>query len=313
MNPFAEILPTLRQPLASGALASGALAAALVTYQIVRAPARNAGTLGPRGLKRQRALEHGVWFPVFEPSLRWCATRISGLVPEGLCRSLERRLVRAGDFLGLTAEEYVVLLFVGMIGGLFAGYVDDTMYKHGPASYVVGAMLGAFYVQTRIDLETARRAREITHGLPYVTDLLALAMTAGLDFPAAVRNVLERSSDKNDALTDELELVLRQIALGQTRKYALMQFAERTNVPAAVEFAHVVAQADERGSPLAEVLGVQAQVARNKRSANAEDILNKAQQKMFVPLLMMLASVMIMLGASSVILILNTLNGAAPK
>jgi tight adherence protein C len=303
---FAELWASARQPMPAVAIATGALSAALATYGIAQAPARTGSRLGPRGLKRQHALAEGDWFPMLEPLLRWFGTRLSGVVPEGLHKTLDRRLVRAGDYLGMTAEEYVVTLFAGALVGLAAGAFHSHMFEYGPASLVVGTVLGAFYAQTRFDSEIQKRGREITHGLPYVTDLLALAMTAGLDFPGAVRNVVDRSSDRRDALTEELELILHELSLGHTRKYALEQLAERTQVPSAIEFAYAVVQADERGSPLADVLSIQATVARQKRSAIAEEKSSKAQQMMMIPLMLLMASTMIVVIVPMMLKVMDT-------
>ena len=307
---YPALVTMLRQPLAAASVAAATFASGLATYGIARAPARVATKLGPRGLKRQRAIAEGQWFPAFEPLLRWAGTRLSGIVPERVCRVLDQRLTRAGEYLGLSAEEYVVMVLAGTVAGFGAGFWHTRAFDYGAASMVVGACIGAFLAQSKVDGEIQKRAREITHGLPYVTDLLALGMTAGLDFPGAVKSVLERSSDKKDALTEELERVLQELALGHTRRYALEQLAARTQVPAAVEFVYAVVQADERGSPLADVLTIQATVAREKRSALAEESANRAQQLMMVPLLLLVTSTMILLMVPTVLQIVETFEKA---
>lgn len=302
----AALLTMAKQPLAGAALGAWTLATGLATYGIARAPARAVTKLGPRGLKRQRALFDGDWFPMVEPLLRWCGTRLSGIVPDGMYKALDRRLMRAGDYLGITPDEYVVVVAGGSLLGLAAGAWHSQAFDYGAISFAVGVFFGAFVAQRIFDAQIQRRAREITHGLPYVTDLLALAMTAGLDFPGAVKSVLARSSNKRDALTEELERVLQELALGHTRKYALEQLASRVQVPAATEFVYAVTQAEERGSPLADVLAIQATVARQKRSALAEESANRAQQLMVVPLMLLLISTLLLLAAPMVINILDT-------
>jgi tight adherence protein C len=299
------LIALVRQPLAGAALAGGTLAAGLATYGVARAPARVATTLGPRGLKRHRALADGAWFSLYEPLLRWCATRVSGTLPESLYRVIDRRLMRAGDYLGISPEDYLVVLAAGALAGLGFGLWHASTFGYGALSPVVGTFLGLFVAQRVFDAQIQRRAREITHGLPYVTDLLALAMTAGLDFPGAVKNVLERSSNKRDGLTEELERVLQELALGHTRKFALEQLAARTQVPAAIEFVYAVTQAEERGSPLADVFAIQATVARQKRSALAEESANRAQQLMIIPLMLLMLSTLLLLAAPMVIKILD--------
>ena len=55
--------------------------------------------------------------------------------------------------------------------------------------------------------------KEIGRGLPYVIDLMALAMGAGLDFPGAVRQVVQKSSNPDDPLVEEMTLILQALSL----------------------------------------------------------------------------------------------------
>ena len=68
---------------------------------------------------------------------------------------------------------------------------------------IVGAVFGAVIPYLQISGEAQRRLKEVGRGLPYVIDLMALAMSAGLDFPGAVRQVVEKSSSPDDPLIDD--------------------------------------------------------------------------------------------------------------
>ena len=295
MITFAQALERLTQEHAHAVVGTAAFAVFMVAYALAATPARVAGRLGSRGLKRQRSVADDGPFAALEPLIRWLGSRLSGLVPERLCRRIDERLLRAGDFLGVTAEEYVAMLLLGAaVGGGLGLYHEDT-FAYGKASVWVGAALGAYVVQSRFDGEVQRRVREITHGLPYVTDLLSLGMTAGLDFPGAIRNVVARSSNRRDALTEELERVLHELSLGHTRAHALAELAARAQVPAVTEFVLSVQQAEERGSPIVAVLLIQAEVARQKRTALAEERTSKANVQMILPLFLLVVSALIVL------------------
>ena len=88
--------------------------------------------------------------------------------------------------------------------------------------------------------------------LPYAIDLLALGMGAGLDFPGAVRQVVEKSGAPDDPLVEEFTLILQGLNLGRTRRQALEDFAERVPSDAVKEFVGAVVQAELRGNPVAE-------------------------------------------------------------
>jgi tight adherence protein C len=272
-----------------------ALASAM--YALASAPSRVASRLGLRGLKRQRATAGEGGWAYLEPLVRWLGVRLSGVVSEDLHASLDRQLALAGDWLGLTPAEYVALSAVssalgGLLGALFgfgAGAVG--------LMALVGVALGAAMPYLVVSSETRERARQINRGLPYAIDLMALAMSAGLDFPGAVRQVVEKSSDTDDALVEELTRVLTQLQLGRTRRQALLELADRAPLVSVGEFVAAVIQAEERGNPVADVLQVQAQASRQRRSVQAEEAAAKAGVAMVGPLFLLFGCIMLLVFA----------------
>ena len=102
---------------------------ALVTaggaFWIARRPTRIASRLGMRGLKRQRALLDPLWASV-EPLIRWTGVRVSGILSDKRRDKLDLSLTHAGDYLGLTVDEYFgTILLMGMLGGLVGGLVTS--------------------------------------------------------------------------------------------------------------------------------------------------------------------------------------------
>jgi tight adherence protein C len=61
------------------------------------------------------------------------------------------------------------------------------------------------------------------------------------------------------------------------------------------DFAHAVIQAERRGTPLAEVLEVQARVLRMRRSVAAEEAAARASVLLMLPLLLLLLAVLLLL------------------
>lgn len=266
----------------------------LVVYAMASAPSRIASRLGLRGLKRQRALsEPGLW-PQIEPLVRWLGVRVSGLLPDEQRNKLDEQITMAGDYLGITTDEYLalcVLSFIGcVIGGTVLGYMAD--------NYTIPVLLGpvgAFLPYMQISGAAQERQKEVSRGLPYVIDLMALAMGAGLDFPGAVRQVVEKSSNPNDPIVEEFTLILQTLNIGQTRKEALTEFARRCPVEAVKEFVGALVQAEERGNPVADVLPIQATSSRTRRSVRAEEMAAKAGVAMTGPLMLVFATVMILI------------------
>ncbi len=91
-----------------------AISIMLVMYVVAGTPTRETSRLGMRGLKRERALSRGGLFAHVEPLIRWFGVRVSGLVSDPTrAPTLDRQLRVAGDYLGLTAEEYLGAIVLG--------------------------------------------------------------------------------------------------------------------------------------------------------------------------------------------------------
>jgi tight adherence protein C len=160
---------------------------------------------------------------------------------------------------------------------------------------IVCAPLGAAIPYLQISGEAQRRLKQINRGLPYAIDLIALGMSAGLDFPGAIQQVVDKSSNPNDALIEELQRLLQELQLGTTRKQALAEFAKRAPTNSVNEFVSAVVQAEERGNPVAEVLSIQAGVSRQRRSVAAEEAAARAGVAMIAPLMLLVLCVLLLL------------------
>jgi len=168
------------------------------------------------------------------------------------------------------------------------------MLDMGFALTLATAPLGAALPYFAVSGEHTRRMKQINRGLPYAADLLALAMSAGQDFPGAVRQVVEKSSDPDDALVEEFSRILQELQVGMTRRQALLAFSERAPLESVNEFVAAIVQAEERGNPVAEVLQIQAGVSRMRRSVKAEEAAAKAGVQMVGPLFLLFFCIMLL-------------------
>jgi tight adherence protein C len=276
------------------ALATVFLAIATAMYVVASAPSRVASRLGMRGLKRQRALaENDLWAQV-EPFVRWLGVRVSGVVDDEWRKKLDRHLALAGEPLGLTPEEYVALSVISLVGGMAFGFLFGWLSDMGPILVLVVGPVGAAIPYFQISAEGERRMKEINRGLPYAIDLLALSMSAGQDFPGAVRQVVEKSSDERDAITEEFSRVLQELNIGITRKQALINFEERIPLDAVKTFVGAIVQAEERGNPVVNALRIQASESRRRRTERAEKAAAKAAVQMVGPLFLVFFCIMLL-------------------
>jgi tight adherence protein C len=267
-----------------------AVAAAVGTaaYAVAGTQPAPAPRLGRRGLKRYRARAASRGFAALEGWIRFLAALIARLPLGGVRRSLDRRLGAAGDYLGLTADEYLALSILSGMAG-FAGGMAIGGAELLPM--IAGACIGLVLPRYLVSAEITRRQREIGRGLPGAIDLAALCLGAGLDFPGALRQIAGDMRVR-DALHEELEMILSELELGHTRRSALQSFADRVDTEEVRDFVAAVIQAEERGNPLAEVLRIQAEVLRRRRTIRGEEAAARASVLMIVPMILLIASVM---------------------
>jgi tight adherence protein C len=189
----------------------------------------------------------------------------------------------------------VALSLLSFAGGLVFGAVAGKLTGTGVIMVLIVGPIGAALPYLTVASEVDRRFKQINRGLPYAIDLLALSMSAGQDFPGAMRQVVEKSSDPDDALVEEFGRMLQELGLGKTRRNVLMAFAERVPTESVGEFVNAVVQAEERGNPVAEVLQIQAGVSRMRRSTKAEEAAAKAGVAMVGPLFLLFFCIMLLI------------------
>ncbi len=273
----------------------------LLASWVASAPMPSGIRTGVRGLVRQRALEQGGAWCQIEPLVRWIGKNIHGLLSPQLLARLDRQVCMAGSYMGLLAEEVVALSLLCTIAGLAAGTLANVIVKLGPAFVVGMGAFGAFAPSLTISSTGADRAKAIGRRLPSAIDLLALCMSAGLDFPSALRQVVEKSGIPNDPLVEELGIVLQSLQLGRTRRQALEEFRDRAPGGAVAEFVNSVVQAELRGNPLSEVLQIQGEISRRRRTELAEEAAAKASVKIILPLVLVFVAILILVAGPMVL------------
>jgi tight adherence protein C len=256
-------------------------------------PLRRAGL---RGVARARGLANSPGFRLFEPLLRWAAVRVRPLCSPATLNKLDAQLTQAGDPFGLEpAELCACSLGCALVGAALGGGYALMEHRSGLYAVFLAVLMGYLPFARVASIVTARATR-MRQGLPGVVDLLCLGLSAGLDFPAAVRQVIEKTPQKEDVLAEELGIVLREVSIGKTRREALEVLSRRNPSACVQEFVASVTQADEEGTPLAEVLAIQATVSRQRRGVLAEEAASRASLQLMVPMLLVFLAVLLLIG-----------------
>ena len=98
---------------------------------------------GQRGLKRQEAIDGGGLFATTEPLMRLVASWFGYLPIADQRRDIDQLLRFAGDWLGITANEFFGLSFLGFFAGIGIGLVAASMGGYPPVVALVPAAMGA--------------------------------------------------------------------------------------------------------------------------------------------------------------------------
>jgi tight adherence protein C len=149
---------------------------------------------------------------------------------------------------------------------------------------VLGGFMLSFGVLTPYWLLRRRarnQMRKIRRALPDALDLLLTAVEAGLGVDAAFALVAERF---RGPVGDVFAEYLKQVGLGRSRRAALEDVADRSGVEELIKLAASVAQANEVGTTIGDVLRLQAYELRDHRKRKAQEAAQRAPVWMVIPL-----------------------------
>lgn len=280
--------------LATLSLSSFGTSAALLGYlgAGLRVPALPTG--GQRGRMRRRALAEHRLFRLLEPVLRTCSLAFERLPLGAVRQRLAALLERAGTPFGLGPDELLALCGLSGLLALGCALAFDVARAAGSLAPLGAALVGCALPAVRLHEQARARQHQIVRALPEAIDLTSLCMNAGLDFQGAL-GLLVRVSPGRGHLIAELERVQEALQLGHTRRAALVALAERVPVAAVQDLVTAVMLAEQKGTPLASVLEIQAGMLRLRRSVLSEERAARAATLLAFPLLLMLGCVMLLL------------------
>jgi tight adherence protein C len=222
---------------------------------------------------------------IVAPSIEAVGSWLASLLPAAFLRRTERRLVLAGQPLTATAFYTLVLTSAALFGGGYfvlifiaaSGTPPVMAIFAGFMLTVLGLYLPLFWLSNRAKARQAGMLRS----LPDTLDLLTLCVEAGLGLEGALYRVVEKQSGP---LAEEIRQTLREVGLGKSRRDALLDLAERTQLDDVRSLATALIQAEQLGTSAAKVLRVQAQRMRVRRRQHAEQDARRASVRMVFPL-----------------------------
>jgi tight adherence protein C len=196
-----------------------------------------------------------------------------------------QKLANAGLTKDMTPEEFVSLKFFMILGGPFVFLaVRWVLEENWPLSITpVMAIAGFYYPNIWLDGLIKRRSNEILLAMPFIVDMLALSVEAGLDFMAAIQRVIERAP--NSALVDEFETLIKETRIGSSRAEGLRQMGWRVNIIEVNSFCATLIAADSVGASISPILKQLSGELRVKRSSRAEQLGATAATTILIPMI----------------------------
>jgi len=227
---------------------------------------------------------------LYGPVLRRAADTVERVL--GGAESVRRRLSRAG--LDRTVHDFrVEQVLWGLVGfGLMAAVALVRAWSTPTAVLPLflmccgGFAVGVLLRDQRLTAQVKHREAAILAEFPTVAELLALAVAAGEGPVAALDRVVRRSHGE---LSRDLADVLAGIRTGEPVADAFDRLAATSGVSVVARFAHGIAVAIERGTPLADVLHAQ---AADVREAGRRELIERASRQ---EILMMLPVVFLVM------------------
>ena len=189
--------------------------------------------------------------------------------------------LRAIEFNGLR----IIILLVGILLAfllLASNRFQNQLNFISAAGIVLGA---ALFPEVWLNAQVRKAQNEAQAALADAIDMLSVCAHAGLGFDQS----LQRVSDYwRNALGVEFRRVVNEIELGVSRADALRNMSNRLRIPELTTFVAIIIQAENLGTPTADVLHAQAEQMRVLRQFRAKEVANRLPAKMIMPLAFMI-------------------------
>ncbi len=230
------------------------------------------------------------------------------LIPTDLTEQthLKARLLSAGlyqqqvlpIFLGIKMLLMLLPVTVGALVGV--AHIAPTNYAllAGGCASIFGMIGPSFWLDRRV----ARRQMDLRRALPDALDLVVICLNGGLSFTAALRRVTAELQTAHPLLTDELEIVLREMHLGTPTAESFRSMAMRCDLSELRGLTAAIQNAERFGASLTKCLRTFSETLRQQRQQHAEEMAQKAGTKILFPTLLFIfpAIFLIILGPAAI-------------
>jgi tight adherence protein C len=220
---------------------------------------------------------------VIAPRLSALGQFFSRLTPMGVLRSVEHRLMIAGNPFGMGSRGFMGFQFISIVLG-FGGALAVLSQGLERVNILVSMLLILISLLVpALWLMRAGRKRqdEVRKGLPDALDMLSVCASAGLGFDQSLQQVGEQWGTE---VGNEFGRAVSELNMGLSRQEVLRNMADRVEIIELSTFVSLIIQAEQLGMSIADTLHTQAEQMRMFRRFRAEEQIQKIPTKMLFPI-----------------------------
>jgi tight adherence protein C len=222
---------------------------------------------------------------VLAPAFRSITTRVLNIMPTSMVSRARKWLIISDS--RITLATFMTLVLVTTVVPAVLILLTLMSARGGAAGgqgmLLVAACVVVGFLAPMMLLRRAAKNRQTRFwkALPDSMDLLTTCVEAGLSLDFAFQRVAAR---QKGPVGEEIDRMLREKAVGQTRREALTAMADRIDLPDVNVFVNSIIQAETLGTSVGQVLRIQSRQLRVRRRQRAEQAARQAAPKMVFPL-----------------------------
>lgn len=178
----------------------------------------------------------------------------------------------------------ILLAGFAYLYGMTTGMANRSIFFLVFVALVAGFLLPDSLLRMKI----RKRQEQISDSLPDALDLLVVCVEAGLGLNASFVKITEEFKLSSPTLSEEFDIVNREMVAGKPRQDALRALAERSGVEDVASLVAMLIQTEKLGTSLAQSLRVHSDSLRTRRRQKAEEAAAKTTIKLVFPLVFLL-------------------------
>ncbi|NJD60429.1 MAG: hypothetical protein C3F13_04485 [Anaerolineales bacterium] len=224
---------------------------------------------------------------IVTPAIKAIGRFFGRITPAGAIENISKKLMIAGNPMGLGAREYYGMSLASALLGVYLAFL---FYRRGTTTLnvLVSILIIIFFYyapKAWLQSRVANRQNKVRKGLPDALDMLSVCATAGLGFDQSLQRVSEYW---DTPIGREFGRVISEMEMGLTRRDALRNLSDRLEIREIASFVALILQTEQLGMSISDTLHAQAEQMRIERRYRAQEQAQKAPIKMLIPMALLI-------------------------